>query len=435
MINYIKSPVWKVIAVILLAGSTACKKFVQIAPPSSQITDVTVYSNNGSAAAVMTGLYNRMSYPPALSSAPIWIGFNMGLAADELTDYDASDMYKQQFYTNALTSGTQQSPNYYFWPELYYEIYVTNAAIAGVLNSSGVLSASTKQQIIGEAEFMRGFFDFYCTNLYGDIPLSNSTSYQQNDSVSRTPQQLVYKQIISDLKDAESKLSARICLIALGKSTAERTRPNRGAASALLARVYLYTQNWDSAAMEATKVIENSSLYSLDSLDNVFLANSTEAIWQLQPTSQGVNSWDAEYYVLLGEPGSGEGVALSSYLVNAFDSNDERKAHWVGAFTDDSINYYYYAYKYKVWEQGDPLSEYTMVMRLAEQYLIRAEARAELRDFGGAASDLNTIRTRAGLPSTTANDLPSLLTAILHERQVELFTEWGHRWFDPNSNG
>ena len=75
-------------------------------------------------------------------------------------------------------------------------------------------------------------------------------------------------------------------------------------------------------------------------------------------------------------------------------------------------------------------SEILMVLRLAEQFLIRGEARARQNNISGAQNDLNAIRTRAVLKSTTANDMPSLLAAIQHERQVELFTEWGHRWLD-----
>jgi len=71
---------------------------------------------------------------------------------------------------------------------------------------------------------------------------------------------------------------------------------------------------------------------------------------------------------------------------------------------------------------------------LGEQCLIRAEARAQQGNLNGAISDLDIIRKRAGLP-LIANTNPGisqsvLLTAILHERQVELFTEWGHRWLD-----
>jgi hypothetical protein len=92
---------------------------------------------------------------------------------------------------------------------------------------------------------------------------------------------------------------------------------------------------------------------------------------------------------------------------------------------------YYYPYKYKVNTPGAPVTEYEMVLRLGEQYLIRAEAEANNSDTNDAVNDLNVIRKRAGLANYAgATDKSSLLTAILHERQVELFSEWGHRWLD-----
>jgi hypothetical protein len=76
-----------------------------------------------------------------------------------------------------------------------------------------------------------------------------------------------------------------------------------------------------------------------------------------------------------------------------------------------------------------------MVLRLGEIYLIRAEARAEQNNVSGAQADLNAVRTRAGLGYTTATDQASLLNAIAHERQVELFTEGGNRFFDLKRTG
>jgi len=71
-----------------------------------------------------------------------------------------------------------------------------------------------------------------------------------------------------------------------------------------------------------------------------------------------------------------------------------------------------------------------MTLRLGEQYLIRAEARAQQNNISGSQTDLNVIRRRAGLTNTTASDQPSLLAAILDERRHERFCEWGHRWLD-----
>jgi hypothetical protein len=76
-----------------------------------------------------------------------------------------------------------------------------------------------------------------------------------------------------------------------------------------------------------------------------------------------------------------------------------------------------------------------VLFRLAEQYLIRAEARAQQNNLGGAIPDLNTVRARAGLGGTTASTQADILTAILHECRVEFFTEEGHRFFDLRRTG
>ena len=76
-----------------------------------------------------------------------------------------------------------------------------------------------------------------------------------------------------------------------------------------------------------------------------------------------------------------------------------------------------------------------MVLRLADIYLIRAEAAARLGNTAEALDDLNLVRARAGLGASTASVQDDVVNAILHERQVELFTEWGNRWFDLKRTG
>ena len=74
--------------------------------------------------------------------------------------------------------------------------------------------------------------------------------------------------------------------------------------------------------------------------------------------------------------------------------------------------------------------EYSIILRLGEMYLIRAEARAHTGDLIGAKEDLNTIRHTAGLEDTSAVTQDEILNAVLQERRLELFTEFGHRFFD-----
>src|SRR5690606_32440618 len=128
------------------------------------------------------------------------------------------------------------------------------------------------------------------------------------------------------------------------------------------------------------------------------------------------------YFLAFGPPPL---VALHENLLGAMEDDDLRRTHWIGEVTDGT-NYWYYSSKYK----QNPGAEYSTVLRLAEQYLIRAEARAQQNNSIGAQEDLNSIRNRAGLPDTAALTQEALLEAVLQERRVELMLEQGHRWFD-----
>ncbi|RZK62672.1 MAG: RagB/SusD family nutrient uptake outer membrane protein, partial [Pedobacter sp.] len=215
----------------------------------------------------------------------------------------------------------------------------------------------------------------------------------------------------------------------------------------LQARAFLYQKKYVEAEAAATKVIDQSSIYSLGILESVFLKNSSETIWALQPVNVGVNTHEAGVYLLPADgPNNTYPVYTSSYLMNSFEVGDDRKNKWMGSVTvkiGANTNTYPYPAKYKAAYNpgGTTVTEYTIVLRLAEQYLIRAEARNEQGNSSGAAADLNTLRAKRRtvptvlIPNPLA-DFSSSLTqndlriAVIHERQVELFTEWGHRWLD-----
>ena len=412
-IRYCK--VMLVFGLLLLLSS--CEDFVDIEPPKTQIVAETVFSNEASATSAITGIYSRMIESGFASGDIVSYTLFGGLSADELTSYSSNNI---EFFDNSLTVDNG-SVNGFLWKQPYEYIYSANAVIEGLDNSSGV-SEEVKQQLEGEAKFIRAFCFFYLTNLFGDVPLHLTTDYRITSIASRTLQSQVYQQIITDLKDAQSLLTDDY-------TTEERVRPNRSVATALLARAYLYTQDWANAEIQASTVITNSGTYVLENdLNNVFLAVSSEAIWQLKPVQPGVNTNEGRSFILTGSPVNEQGVALSNELMNAFETGDNRFNSWVNSF-DDGMETFFYPFKYKI-EEGDPGIEYSMVLRLAEQYLIRAEARAQQENIAGAQTDLNRIRNRAGLGNTTANDRPGLLLAIEQERQVELFMEWGHRWLD-----
>jgi hypothetical protein len=422
-------------AVLILIFFANCKKLIEVDAPVTNTNATVVYSTDALAAAVLTGIYTNLSTSNIPSGGLTSMSFFPGLSSDELTLYPGSTTSAYVgLYTNQLNSSTLGTMD--FWIKTYPTIFVANSAIEG-LSGATALTPAVKQQLMGEAMFARAFCYFYLVNLYGDVPLAIGTDYTANSLLSKTPKAKIYQQIIADLKDAETLLSTNYLKADVLTVTTERVRPTKWAAAALLSRVYLFKGAYDSAEAQSTQVINNSQLYSLTRLDSVFYKNSNEAIWQLQPVGTGTssNTGEGRLFILpaTGPNTSNYPVYLSNFMVNSFETGDLRKVKWTGSVTvsvSGMPTTYYYPYKYKIGAVNSPMSEYSMVLRLGEQFLIRAEARAQQGNLTGAEADLNAIRNRAGLANTTATAKSDLMNAILHERQVELFTEWGHRWLD-----
>lgn len=449
----------KFFTVLLFIGLIcSCNKLVEIPAPIDTITTTQVFSSDKKAEAAMVGVYGRMINGNGNigNMATVWqqvfsAGLTTilaGLSSDELFYYrGAPGGNFHYFNTNklTLTNSVIADPA---WKTAYIAIYGANSVIEGIAAStSSQLSNHARELLTAEAKFARAFCYFTLTNLYGQVPIVLTVDFNKTINLPAAPQEAVYKQIIQDLKDAQAALPPDY-----SNAKDERVRPNKWAATALLARAYLFTKDYTNAAAEATKVIEHHLLYNLEpDLNNVFLANSREAIWQLQQTTLSgvIRNATPEGFALLPQKLDNKASApfcLSTSLLNAFETGDQRLIKWVG-MTDNSsagasTGITYYPYKYKIGNsnssQGDPAIEYQMVLRLAEQYLIRAEAvvNGPAKDIPAAIADLNRIRDRADL-----DDLPVTLTlaetlaAIAKERQLELFAEWGHRWMDLKRTG
>ncbi|HEY0067952.1 MAG TPA: RagB/SusD family nutrient uptake outer membrane protein [Flavisolibacter sp.] len=404
------------LALLLSCGVFSCRKFVDIEPSGPILTGSKVFSSDASAEAAVLGMYSHMM-SPHLSITNGGATLYAGLTADELS-LTGTDAELQAFATNSITPVSNVGLSR-LWTQNYINIYHANAILEG-LGRSPALTPQLSSRLKGEALLVRALHHFYLASFFGDIPVVSSTDPVVNSSLSRTPVAEVYQQVIADLREARS-------LLPEAYYTAGRNRPNRWTAAALLARVYLYTQNWQSADEEASAVIA-SGLYHLEPLSKVFLAASNEAIWQLSPVTSGINTAEGNTFIP-ASAATKPAYVIAPSLLQAFDAGDKRKQEWLRANTIGGQNFYY-PFKYKVRTGGTPYAEHNMVLRLAELYLIRAEARAHSNNFPGARSDLDLVRTRAGLPSVNAASQTSLLAAIEQERRVELFAEWGHRWFD-----
>ena len=419
-------------AILIFSTITGCKKLIQIPPPTATITTSQVFSTDAQATAAAAGMYyNMINNDPSFANSSMTIC--SGLSADELNVFYTSQTNYFQFQTDRLVQNNGTSSGQ-LWAQAYNTIYSANAEIDGLNGYAGVHD-SVRNELTGEAEFVRAFCNFYLVNLYGDIPLVTTINWRKTGLLNRSPKSAVWAAIISDLKDAQTRLASDF-----SAGGGERIVPNRWAATALLARAYLYTAKWDSARIEATNVINNNALFSLTSLDQIFLTNSNEAIWQLQQSSQasGANNVTYEGFTFITDTiyNSAPNFYLTPEFLNSFETGDQRFSHWVHNKPYAGINYQI-PYKYKQGGDnvvpGGPETEYYMVLRLAEQYLVRAEAEAHGVGSGlsGAISDLNIIRNRAGLANYAgATGQTSVLNAIYHENQIEFFAEWGHRWLD-----
>ena len=403
---------------------TSCKKFVNVDAPQNQLISQSVFENDQTADAAVSGIYTQMN---AYNNGPsVSATFLPGFGANELY-YALSSAAFNEFRDNAIDPGNSRING--LWSTPYALIYQANSIIEG-LTASTKLSPAVKKSLMGEAQFLRGFFYFYMVNYFGDVPLILNTDYKVNTLLPREDKAKVWTAIINDFKDAQTNLSAAY-------TSSERIRVNQAAATTMLARAYLYTEKWDLAEIEADKVIIDPKYKLLPDLTKVFLKGSQEAIWQIQTintSTTGVNTWEG-FSVVPPTPANRGYYNLTNDLVGSFEANDNRKRDWTNTYVTGG-NTFYYPYKYKIRTKLPPVEEYVMAIRFAEVFLIRAEARAQQNKLVLAKSDLDSLRLRANiLPLAGGLTKPQTLLAVEQERKVELFVEWGHRWFDLRRTG
>lgn len=408
----------------------SCEDFLEVEAPDHKIISETVFSSDETALSAMTGIYNQLSFVFFSSGGPDSVTVLAGLSADDLSPIRTTNLPYMEFEQHEVLPSNSRNLN--LWSSAYNLIYMTNSLLEG-LASSGNITDAVRNRLEGEAKFVRAFSYFYMVNLYGEVPLTLTTDYQVNALTSRDPQEKVYQQVISDLQTAVDNLNT-------GYDQGERTQVNHFAAMALLARVHLYLQNWGEAENVSTQIITQSDTYEiLEDLNQVFLANSREAIWQLSPEGRGsilLNTNEGAGFIIHPIFSFLAHLKLAPQFVASLEDEDKRLLNWTGFHPGTG---YYYAHKYKVQNSTEAITEYSMVLRLAEQYLIRAEARAMQNNPTGAIADLDIIRSRAGLAliveTNSAISKEELLDLIMEERKRELFTEWGHRWLDLKRTG
>lgn len=401
-----------IVIIMALSACSACKKMVGIDPPPNQLTPDKVFKDSSSIVAATANMYTL------LGSADANFLRNAGTYTDELVTTTITGT-ATEFSNGSLTVTNTSVLS--IWQNLYATIYKANAIIEGLKTSTGI-SSSLKNQCLGEAKFVRAYCLYLLVNIYGDVPLVTTTDVTINSRIAKSPANSVMAQVIADLNDGAQLMADTYPF------SGEKVEANKWAAVALLAKAHLYVKDYANAELQASSVINSGNYTLLDDLNSVFTANNDEAILQLW------NATGATSLCLV--PASGvPSYQVSPQLLAAFEPDDLRETAWVNS-TIVSSTTYYYPYKYKQRSPvAGPTAEYSMYLRLAEIYLVRAEARAQRQDLTSAAADLNTIRNRAGLADTKAATQADLLSAIFHERQVELFYEGCNRFFDLKRSG
>lgn len=411
-----------IIFISLIVSFFSCDDFVQVSPPNTQLNGADVFESRNTALAALMNMYAKMRDAGILSGRINGSGALLGMYADELTYHGGNDGNTFNVFNTTLQEDTPVVTT--VWNQAYHVIYCSNAIIEGCENSTS-LTINEKNQFIGEALFARAWTHFTLANIFGDIPYLNSTDYQINRIVSRTPIQQVYNNVLNDLELAINLLSENY-------QGTGRSRVNKAAASALYARVLLYNKNWNEAITQASIVINNPNYAIVSNLNNVFLSNSQETILHYSPNDQGNNAHDASVYIFNLLPPSN--LSISDVLFSSFNENDLRRSNWIRTLSNENGSWSH-AFKYKINTNTSTSQELSVAFRLAEMYLIRAEARLNTGDIIGGRSDLNIIRERAGVELLDTLDLETLLEALLNERKWELFTEHGHRFFDLKRSG
>lgn len=407
--------IYTILAILLLQVSLSCEKMLEVDVPENQIPTESVFETVQTANAALAELYAGLWNSSPLAGNQT--GRLLGSYTDDLTYYGTNsttglyDIFQnQQIDSNAAIST--------YWASAYRLVYVSNAILKGTEKST-TIPATEKQRIKGEALLVRSILFFYLQQIFGDIPYPTSTDYQINQSLSKIQSSEVLTQL-------ENDLNTSISLLTDAYRSTERIIPNRKVAQLMLAKIYMLQSKWNNAET-LLRTITQSSLYQPENdLSKVFTKSGSHILWQLKPKNNGDATQEVTAYYFTGAAPSN--YALSQNLVSIFTAGDQRKNQWMATVTVGQ-NTWYRAAKYKALTNNT--SEFSVVFRLEEVYLLLAETLAQQDKIADALPYLNVTRQRATLaPLVMPISKQSLLDEILLENRKEFFTEMGHRFLD-----
>ena len=455
----------KIIGVaFLFLLTTSCDKFVDYKAQEDYIvTTADYFKTANDYQTLLVGCYSPLQW--------LW--------SDPMIGDIASD--------NAMTGGESAVDNVGMQQIHNFQIVPNNSVLAEswtdcfeginrvnyLYQNKGLLNFTGKDALYGEAYFLRGYYYFELVKLFGDVPLftQHKLTVGESKTLKRSSKSLIYKQIETDLTNA---------IATLPKVQTEKGRATLYSAQALLGKVYLYENKFDSASAVLERVINSNAFSLTTNFADDFLKigeNNAESVFEVQYTNLGIaHDWNTQNVLRsqgnmmvqycgirkilgTGVPYAGNGYSFdlpTKDLQNQFSATDTRKdvtildvAAYSSAnpsmgitFTDapwQNTGLYNQKYQPRIGESsasGDQQLNYLnnyRAIRYADVLLMAAEAnnRASTPNDSKAQSYLNLVRKRAYANNSHASTATgtSLKQAIWDERRLELAME-GDRFFD-----
>jgi hypothetical protein len=431
-----KSTIYLALPAVLFFSLAGCSKSFLEKKPESSLTTGNFPLSATDAESELTGAYDWMVYYTNFYQYDNFMNTDGKSDNCYINSDNVTAEQPLEYFSTVTSSNTNVQRD---WQELYNDIRAANAVLDDVPNiNDPALSNARKVQILGEARFLRAYHYYWLVTEWGGCPIILSVSNGGNLYPARNKPSEVYAQIIADLKYADSVLDAAPFNGQIGRAT-------KGAAEAMLAKTYAQMGDYANCLIYCNDVI-NSGTYSLVSnFANLWGAankNNSESIFELQANGTAYGFFGFEIFDFVASDGYPKRDIASANLINAFKAAGDTLARYQ-ATVNWQIPGAAFTMPPNAWDPNLPIpfmnkypdadgynsDDDIVQIRLADIILLAAEANNQLGNTAAATTELNQIRTRAGLPGTTAVSQSDLAMAILNERQMELVFECT-RWND-----
>lgn len=422
-----------ILAVATLGAMSSCNDFLD-REPVAQVTPTTIFSSESSANAAVDGMYRSMLSSFSFGQSMIIIP---EFSANHLSHVNSFPEYENFATHGVLSSGeapSQPLPSINVWlANIWQATYATINAANNIITAvpempEQAITEESRNRFIGEAKFTRALNYFFLVRAFGRVPLElEPTGESVNPLIEQASAEELYNLIIEDLVDAVERLPETS-----GSSSAEKGRASQWAAKALLAKVYLYygsmfSNDFTEAASLAEDVISNGPFSLVGNFASIWQTeNTAEAIFELQFDEQATNPM----VNVLGDNAGNLFYARGTIPYDIYAENDNRRDITVTPGTRENFLNRWYINKFP---NAVPPTQNLPLIRLAEIYLIHAEAKARIDNSISTDShqSLFAVQERAGVgqPLSDYTNLDDYIIAIQEEKEKELMFE-GETWFD-----